>query len=94
MPDEILYRDTDSYRITLDTSGTGRIRILKRVNFPTFIRMLKEVYLESRTHYPGTVRITVYIPRSIHGQISGNVEELFDFCNHCMDVTIDVSFMD
>jgi hypothetical protein len=56
--------------------------------------MLKEVILESRKHQPGTVRITVYIPRSIYDQISGNVNELFDFCNHCMDVSIDVSCLE
>ncbi|HEY3273347.1 MAG TPA: hypothetical protein VGJ92_06270 [Methanocella sp.] len=94
MPDEILYRDTASYRITLDRSGTGSIRVLKRINFQTFIRMLKDVCLESRKHHPGTVRITVYIPRSIHDHISGNVKELFDFCNQCTDLSVDVTFLE
>ncbi|WP_158308885.1 hypothetical protein [Methanocella arvoryzae] len=42
MTRDIFYRESGSYRFAVDKAGIGSVRVLKRVNFKTFIRRVTE----------------------------------------------------
>ncbi len=90
MVSEAFYRESGSYRIAVDSAGAGSIRILKRVNFRTFISLFREVYLEMRKRNPTRSHIVFYVSRSLYGEMSENTREFLDFCSTCMDTTFEM----
>lgn len=90
MSGETFYRESDSYRIAVDDTGAGSIRILKRVNFRTFIFLFKEVYLEMKKKGPARSHILFYVSRSLHDEMSGNTKDFLDFCSTCLDTTFEL----
>jgi hypothetical protein len=85
------FRNTKSYRIWIDKTGTGHIRIVKRINFSTFISLCRETYLAlDRT--PGfSPRIIIYVPRSLYDVMSENVREFITFCRSCTDALFELN---
>jgi hypothetical protein len=90
MTGEAFYRESGSYRIAVDDKGAGSIRILKRVNFRTFILLFREVYLEMKKKEPARNHIIFYVSRSLYDEMSGNTREFLDFCSTCMDTTFEM----
>ncbi|MCC4771673.1 hypothetical protein FXV91_16330 [Methanosarcina sp. DH2] len=39
-------KENKSYRIMIDSEGTGHIRIIRRINLKTLIEIFKDLYLE------------------------------------------------
>jgi hypothetical protein len=94
MTGDPFYRETDSYRIAVDTAGVGSIRILRRVNFRTFILLLREVYVEIQKKGPSEVSIVFFVSRSLYDEMSGNVREFLDFCAVCMDTRFELIILE
>lgn len=85
------FRNTKSYRIWIDKTGNGHIRIVKRVNFCTFISLCRETYL-TLDRKPGiSPRIKIYVPRSLNDVLSENVWEFIAFCQSCTDAEFEMS---
>jgi hypothetical protein len=80
----------DYVMLAVSDTGTGSIRILKRVNLKTFIRIVREVYLEMRKINPGKTHIVLYVSRSLCDEMSENTREFLDFCRTCMDTTFEL----
>ena len=85
------FRNTKSYRIWIDKSGTGHIRIVKRINFSTFISLCRETYLALDRTQGLPTRIIVYIPRSLYDVMSENVREFVTFCRSCTDAVFELN---
>lgn len=84
------YRETNSYRIAVDEAGVGSIRILKRVNFRTFIQIFKDLFLEMKKVNPAGTHVIFYVSRSLYEEMSDNTREFIDFCNACMNTTFEL----
>ncbi|ACL16493.1 conserved hypothetical protein [Methanosphaerula palustris E1-9c] len=85
------FRNTKGYRIWIDETGTGHIRIVKRVNFSTFISICRETYLELARTPELSPRIIIYVPRSLNDVMSENVREFITFCQSCTDTEFELS---
>jgi hypothetical protein len=85
------FRNTRSYRIWIDTTGTGHIRIVKRINFSTFISLCRETYLALERTQGLSPRIIIYVPRSLYDVMSENVQEFIIFCRSCTDAVFELS---
>lgn len=94
MSSEPFYRESGSYRVAVDSSGAGSIRILKRINFRTFIRLFKEVYLDMRQKNPERMHIIFYMSRTLYDEMSENTREFLDFCYTCMDTTFEMNIVE
>jgi len=58
---DVLVRKTANYRIWIDETGVGRIRVLKRINFKTLIFLFEELHGEIKKRIadnPGEIRRT------------------------------------
>jgi len=85
------FRNTKSYRIWIDKTGTGHIRIVKRINFSTFISLCRETYLALDRSSGLSPRIVIYVPRSLYDIMSENVQEFITFCRSCTDAVFELS---
>ncbi|WP_424028201.1 hypothetical protein [Methanoregula sp.] len=89
-------RKTPSYRVWIDEKNVAHFRLVKRINFKTFIGLCRESYLaidkETELHelHP---RIIIYIPRSLYDEMSENVSEFIMFCRSCTDATFELSII-
>lgn len=91
--EDAFYRKTGSYRVWVDDSGVGRIRILKRINFQTLVSIFEELHAEikKRSHgNPGKVHIIFYISKSLHDEMSVNAKEFLGFCSSCMGIKFEL----
>ena len=87
---EVLIRKTANYRIWLDETSVGRIRILKRINFKTLVALFEELHGEIRKKLagnPGKIHIVFYISKSLYDEMSVNSKEFLGFCQSCMGIT-------
>ncbi len=84
------YRKSGNYRMWIDESGVGRIRILKRINFKTLVRIFEELHAEIKKKNPLVVHIIFYISRSLYDEMSVNAKEFLDFCQSCMGVKFEL----
>ena len=84
------FRNTRSYRILIDKTGTGHIRIVKRINFSTFISLCRETYLALDRTSGLSTRIIIYVPRSVYNVMSDNVREFITFCRSCTDAVFEL----
>ena len=67
--EDAFYRKSGNYRIWVDESGVGRIRILKRINFTTLVSLFEELHAEIKNRIagnPGKVHIVFYISKSLY----------------------------
>jgi hypothetical protein len=86
-------RKTPSYRVWIDDRNIAHFRLVKRINFKTFIGLCRESYLaidKETGHHP---RIIIYIPRSLYDEMSENVSEFIMFCRSCTDATFELSII-
>lgn len=84
------FRETSSYRIAVDETGVGSIRILKRINFKTFIQLFRELFVEMKKVNPGGAHVVFYVSRSLHDEMSDNTREFMNFCNVCLNATFEL----
>lgn len=84
------FQRSEQYRAWVDGSGTGSIRILKRVNAKTLMRILREMLLEMKRVRPGRSHILFYISRSLNEEMSDNANEFMEFCRACLDVDFEL----
>jgi len=84
------FQRSEQYRAWIDGSGTGSIRILKRVNAKTLMRILQEMLLEMKKTRQGRHHILFYISRSLNDEMSDNANEFLAFCKACLDVDFEL----
>jgi hypothetical protein len=86
-------RKTARYRIWVDETGIGRIRILKRINFKTLVALFEELHGEIKKRIsgnPGKVHIIFYISKSLYDEMSVNAKEFLGFCQSCMGIKFEL----
>ena len=86
-------RKTGNYRIWVDETMIGRIRILKRINFKTLVVIFEELHGEIRKRLagnPGKIHIVFYISKSLYEEMSVNAKEFLGFCQSCMGITFEL----
>ena len=84
------FQRSDQYRAWIDGSGTGSIRILKRVNSKMLMRIMREILLEIKKKNSGRSHIIFYISRSLNEEMSDNANEFLEFCKACLDVEFEL----
>ena len=90
---DVFVRKSANYRIWVDETGVGRIRILKRINFKTFVAIFEELHGEIRKRLaenPGKVHIVLYISKSLYDEMSVNAKEFLEFCQSCMGIKFEL----
>jgi len=90
---DVFVRKSANYRIWVDETGVGRIRILKRINFKTFVAIFEELHDEIRKRLagnPGKVHIVFYISKSLYDEMSVNAKEFLGFCQSCMGIKFEL----
>jgi hypothetical protein len=90
---DVFIRKTANYRIWVDETMIGRIRILKRINFKTLVAIFEELHGEIRKRLagnPGKIHIVFYISKSLYEEMSVNAKEFLGFCQSCMGITFDL----
>lgn len=90
MTKNMFYRESNSYRIAVDESGVGSVRILKRINFKTFIQIFRDLFVEMNKIDHSGSHVVFYVSRSLHEEMSDNTREFIDFCNVCMNTTFEL----
>ena len=86
-------RKSANYRIWVDETGVGRIRILKRINFKTLVALFEELHGEIKKRIsgnPGKVHIIFYISKSLYEEMSVNAKEFLGFCQSCMGIKFEL----
>lgn len=89
-PPNPCFLKTSSYRVLIDPGGIGHIRIIRRVNFRTLLRVFREVYLELKKNSDKCPHIIIYLSRSLSTEMSENVKDFLDFSIACMDGTFEL----
>jgi hypothetical protein len=95
--EDVFVRKTANYRIWVDETGAGNIRILKRINFKTLVAIFEELHSEIKKRIagnPGKVHIIFYISRSLHDEMSVNAKEFLGFCQSCMGIKFELVLME
>ena len=90
---EALVRKTTNYRIWIDETSVGRIRILKRINFKILVALFEEIHGEIRHRLagkPGKIHIVFYISKSLYDEMSVNSKEFLGFCQSCMGIRFEL----
>ncbi len=90
MTKNTFYRESNSYRIAVDDSGVGSVRVLKRINFKTFIQLFRDLFVEMKKVDPAGSHVVFYVSRSLYEEMSDNTREFIDFCNVCMNTTFEL----
>ncbi|HWQ18836.1 MAG TPA: hypothetical protein VN455_03600 [Methanotrichaceae archaeon] len=88
------YRESEYYRALVDGTGTGSIRLLKRVNFKILVRLFKEMLAETRKVNPEKARIVFYISPSLNEEMSDNSKEFLEFCRDCIGVDFEMIILE
>jgi hypothetical protein len=83
-------KQNKSYRVMIDSEGTGHIRIIRRINLKTLIGIFKELYLELKKDPEKKPYIKTYISHSIYEEMSDNMKHFHDFAVSCMDGTFEL----
>ncbi len=86
-------RKSANYRIWVDETGVGRIRVLKRINFKTLVALFEELHGEIKKRIsgnPGKVHIIFYISKSLYEEMSVNAKEFLGFCQSCMGIKFEL----
>ncbi|MDO9098428.1 MAG: hypothetical protein Q7U60_09940 [Candidatus Methanoperedens sp.] len=94
---DIFVRKTANYRVWVDETGVGRIRVLKRLNFKTLVALFEELHGEIKkrmSENPGKVHIVFYISKSLHDEMSVNAKEFLGFCQTCMGIKFELVLME
>ena len=94
---DVFVRKSANYRIWVDETGVGRIRILKRINFKTFVAIFEELHGEIKKKLagnPGKVHIVCYISKSLYDEMSVTAKEFLEFCQSCMGITFELSLIE
>jgi hypothetical protein len=73
------FKTTGNYRVLIDPEGVGHIRIIRRINFRTFILVFREVYLEIRKNTDRKPHIVIHLSRSLSVEMSGTLKIFLDF---------------
>jgi hypothetical protein len=84
---------TNNFRIWVDEAGVGQIRILKRINFTTFVAIFEELHNEIKKRLSdnsGKVHIIFYISKSLYDEMSVNAKEFLGFCQSCMGIKFEL----
>lgn len=85
------FRAFDHYRVWVDETGVGRVRIVKRINFTTLVRLFEELHAEiKKKNNPGRAHIVFYISKSLYGEMSVNAKEFLEFCQSCMGIQFEL----
>ena len=84
------YRESSCYRIAVDDAGVGSVRILKRVNFKTFIQIFRELFGQMKKVSPDRAHVVLYMSHSLYEEMSENTREFLSFCNVCLNVTFEL----
>ncbi len=90
---DVLVRKTANYRIWVDETGVGRIRVLKRINFKILVSLFEELHGEIKKRIagnPGKVHIVFYISKSLYDEMSINAKEFLGFCQSCMGIKFEL----
>jgi len=90
---DVFVRKSANYRIWVDETGVGRIRILKRINFATLVAIFEELHGEIKkrnSENPGKVNIVFYISKSLYEEMSINAKEFLGFCQSCMGIKFEL----
>jgi len=94
---DVFIRKSANYRIWVDETGVGRIRILKRINFTTLVAIFEELHGEIKkrnSENPGKVHIVFYISKSLYEEMSVNAKEFLGFCQSCMGIKFELALME
>jgi hypothetical protein len=86
-------KQNKSYRTMIDSEGAGHIRIIRRINLKKLIETFKDLYLELKKNPDKKPHITIYISRSVYGEMSDNMKHFHDFAVSCMDGTFDLNII-
>jgi hypothetical protein len=95
--EDVFVRKTANYRIWVDETGAGNIRVLKRINFKTLVAIFEELHGEIKKRIagnPGKVHIIFYISRSLHDEMSVNAKEFLGFCQSCMGIKFELVLLE
>jgi len=84
-------KENKSYRIMIDSEGTGHIRIIRRINLKTLIEIFKDLYLELKINPDKKPHIIIYVSRSVYGEMSDNMKHFHGFAVSCVDGTFDLT---
>jgi transcriptional regulator CtsR len=90
---DVFVRKSANYRIWVDETGVGRIRILKRINFTTLVAIFEELHGEIKKRISeniGKVHIVFYISKSLYEEMSINAKEFLGFCQSCMGIKFEL----
>ena len=90
---DVFVRKSANYRIWVDETGVGRIRILKRINFKTLVAIFEELHGEIKKRIAentGKVHIVFYISKSLYDEMSVNAKEFLGFCKSCMGIKFEL----
>jgi len=94
---DVFIRKSANYRIWVDETAVGHIRILKRINFATLVAIFEELHGEIRkriSENPGKVHIVFYISKSLYADMSVNAKEFLGFCQSCMGIKFELILME
>lgn len=94
---DVFIRKSANYRIWVDEIGVGHIRILKRINFRTFVAIFEELHGEIKkklAENPGKVHIICYISKSLYDEMSINAKEFLGFCQSCMGIKFELDLIE
>lgn len=90
--ENIFIRKSSNYRIYVDETGVGHVRILKRINFKILISLFEEIHgeIKKRVENNGKIHINFYISRSLYDEMSTNAKEFLEFCQSCMGIKFEL----
>jgi hypothetical protein len=87
------FRKTPSYRVLIDSEGTGHIRIIRRVNFRTVLVIFRDLYLELKKDSERP-HIIVYVSPSLSSEMSENMRDFLDFAVACMEGRFELTILE
>ena len=91
MNEDVFIRKTTNYRVWIDETGIGRIRILKRINFKTLASLFEELHGEIKKRInEGKIHIVFYISKSLYEEMSVNAKDFLGFCQSCMGIKFEL----
>jgi len=90
----VFFRKAETYRVMIDTDGTGHIRIIKRMNFRMVLALFKELYLEIHKSPGRSPHIVIHVSQSLYDEMSENLKEFLLFCSACLDGTFELSIVE
>jgi hypothetical protein len=84
-------RKDPCYRVWVDDTGKGHLRIVRRINLKTLISLCRELYINIKKIDGESSVIVIYMPRSLHNEMSDNVHEFLQFCKSCTDTSFELN---